>query len=116
MGRGARQSGVGRGKKKEWKKGGKTRSSYNKTPRRVSQVETAICVRKRVAGNKRDREGKKKRDTEEPGRSASRERENGQGEGRGGRVSVGYTYVCRPRVQCIQIARKRVVTFRGKVI
>lgn len=36
----------------------------------------------------------------------------GSGE-RGGRVSVGYTYVCRPRVQCIQIARKRVVPSAG---
>ena len=26
----------------------------------------------------------------------------------GVKVSVGYTYVCRPRVQCIQIAKKRV--------
>lgn len=92
----------GRTGKKEWKKEGKTRSSYNKTPRRVSQVETAICVR--VAGKEKEKE---RGDREKPGRNASVAR------GREGRVSVGYTYVCRPRVQCIQIARKRVVPSAG---
>jgi len=79
----ARQRGVGRGEK-EWKKGGKTRSSYNKTPHRVSQVEVAICVRERVAGNEkavtRRRGGEERFDV----RAAGRE---------GKRVSVGYTYV-----------------------
>lgn len=31
-----------------------------------------------------------------------------EGESEEPKVSVGYTYVCRPGVQCIQIARKRV--------
>lgn len=87
--------GVARGRtgKKEWKKGGKTRSSYNKTPRRVSQVETAIvCERNRGEWTKE--RGREKGDTEEPGRSASTWERTGRGRGEEYRSDI-HMYVGR---------------------
>lgn len=89
--------------KKEWKKGGKTRSSYNKTPRGVSQVETAICVRRqRVAGREKERE-------KLASNILTRERK--------GDRSIGRIYICMSAEGTMYSnCEKKGCTFRGKVI
>lgn len=77
---------------KEKKKRRETRSSYNKTPP-AGYPGRNYDTRGRVFVNVEER---------------ARRGEFAKGVGKKPKVSVGYTYVCRPRVQCIQIARKRV--------
>lgn len=65
-------------------------------------------------GEKRERKQKREKEKErEIGRNQEGMLRSERREGE--RVSVGYTYVCRPRVQCIQIARKRVVPSAGRL-
>lgn len=77
-------------KKKEWKKGGKTRSSYNKTPRRVSQVETARDMRERERANRGTAKGGRKGERERSQEGIFQSEDGGEEKGK----SIGRIYIC----------------------